>query len=159
MSKADTSEQRTEEQSVSREDRHKRVVTEFYRIKNERDYGALQDIIHPQFSAEFARHFGDNESFDATYLAERWAAYVVAFPDLFYDVHHLVAEGDWVVARLHYRGTHEGMLYDYQPTGRSINVNQHLTFRFEDERIIEMFSTADFLTGLWKPLGLRPPEA
>jgi predicted ester cyclase len=139
------------------EDRHKEIVTEFYRIKNERDYSVLPAVIHPEFSAEFARHFGANEAFDATYLAERWAAYVVAFPDLFYDVHHLVAEDEWVVARLHYRGTHLGKLYDFEPTGREINVNQHLSFRFQDEKIVEMFSTADFLTGLWKPLGLTPP--
>ena len=139
-------------------DAHKRTVTEFYRIKNERDYDALGAIMHPDFTASFARHFGDDEPFDAKYLAERWWAYVGAFPDLFYDVHHLVAEDEWVVARLHYRGTHNGPLYDYPPTGKKINVNQHLSFRFQDGKIIEMFSTADFLTGLWKPLGLQPPR-
>lgn len=145
------------EQGLSQTEQHKRVVTEFYRIKNKRDYDALGAIIHDDFQASFARHFGEDEPFDAKYLAERWWAYVGAFPDLFYDVHHLVAEDEWVVARLHYRGTHDGPLYDYPPTGRKINVNQHLTFRFKDGKIIEMFSTADFLTGLWRPLGLTPP--
>lgn len=138
-------------------ERNKAVVTEFYRIKNERDYDALDAIMHPQFEASFARHFGEDEAFKPDYLKERWWAYVQAFPDLFYDVHHLVAEGEWVVARLHYRGTHLGKLRDIEPTGNSINVNQHLTFRLDEGLIREMFSTADFLTGLWRPLGVTPP--
>jgi predicted ester cyclase len=147
----------TAEPTVSVEERNKQVVTELYRIKNERDYDALDAIMHPDFSATFARHFGDDEPFTPNYLKEKWWAYVGAFPDLFYDVHALVAEGEWVVARLHYRGTHEGVLSGFEPTGKSINVNQHLSIRLADGKIIEMHSTADFLTGLWKPLGITPP--
>jgi predicted ester cyclase len=139
------------------EERNKAIVTEFYRIKNERDYDALDAIIHPEIDATFARHFGADEPFDPSYLKEKWWAYVQAFPDLFYDVHSLVAEGEWVVARLHYRGTHQGELSGFAPTGRTINVNQHLSLRIVDGRIKEMHSTADFLTGLWKPLGITPP--
>ena len=141
------------------EELNKKIVTEFYRIKNERDYDALDAIIADDFEASFARHFGDDEKFDPSYLKEKWWAYVGAFPDLYYDVHALVAEGEWVVARLHYRGTHEGPLREIPPTGKKINVNQHLSIRLKDGKIKEMHSTADFLTGLWKPLGINPPEA
>jgi predicted ester cyclase len=139
------------------EELNKSVVTEFYRIKNERDYDALDVIMHPEYKASFARHFGDDEVFNPAYLKEKWWAYVGAFPDLYYDVHALVAEGEWVVARLHYGGKHDGMLRDIPPTGKTINVNQHLSFRLVDGKIIEQHSTADFLTGLWKPLGITPP--
>lgn len=149
----------TTEVTLGVEARNKAIVTEFYRIKNERDYDALDAIMHPEFSAKFARHFGDDEPFDPNYLKEKWWAYVGAFPDLYYDVHALVAEGEWVVARLHYRGTHEGVLSGFEPTGNKINVNQHLSLRIVDGKIIEMHSTADFLTGLWKPLGINPPMA
>ena len=144
---------------MTREERNKQVVHEFYRIKNERDYEALDAIMSPNFSANFVRHFGQAQEFDIEWLKQQYPKYVEAFPDLYYDVHELVAEGDWVVARLHYRGTHEGMLRDVEPTGRQINVHQHLSFRFEEGEIVEMHSTADFLHGLWRRIGVAPPMA
>lgn len=139
------------------EERNKQVVREFYRIKNERDYDALDAIMVDGFGARFVRHFGELEEFDVGYLKERYRLYWEAFPDLYYDVHELVAEGDWVVARLHYRGTHLGKLRDLEPTGKQIDVHQHLSFRFEDGKIAEMHSTADFLGGLWRRIGVAPP--
>lgn len=145
--------------SETKQELHKRVITEYYRIKNERDYDALDAIMSPNYSASFARHFGEDEPYNAEYLKDRWWAYVGAFPDLFYDVHQLLAEGDWVVARLHYTGQHDGVLNEtYPPTHKRINVNQSIWFRFdENDKIVESHSTADFLTGLWKPLGIEPP--
>lgn len=141
----------------TKEERHKEVVREYYRIKNERDYEAVGEILSDDFTTSFARHFGEEQEFDPEYLTEKWAEYVESFPDLYYDVHNLVAEDEWVVARLHYRGTHEGELHGVEPTGEQINVNQHLSFKFKDEQIVDMHSTADFLTGLWRQIGVAPP--
>jgi ketosteroid isomerase-like protein len=43
-----------------------------------------------------------------------------AFPDFRNRVEELVAEGDKVVARLTYTGTHRGELFGIRPTGRSV---------------------------------------
>lgn len=43
-----------------------------------------------------------------------------AFPDFHNTIEEIIAEGDRVVARLTYRGTHEGRLFGYEPTGRSV---------------------------------------
>lgn len=145
--------------STEKLERHKDVVREYYRIKNERDYEAIDDIFVEDFTTSFARHFGEEQEFDSEYLTTKWGEYVEAFPDLYYDVHNLVAEDEWVVARLHYRGTHEGELHGVEPTGERINVNQHLSFKFRNERIEDMYSTADFLTGLWRQIGVTPPYA
>ena len=44
-----------------------------------------------------------------------------AFPDFHNHVEELVAEGDRVVARLAYTGTHAGALFDIAPTGRRVS--------------------------------------
>ena len=43
-----------------------------------------------------------------------------AFPDFHNRVEDLVAEGDKVVARLTYTGTHQGEMFGLAPTGRTI---------------------------------------
>jgi steroid delta-isomerase-like uncharacterized protein len=49
-------------------------------------------------------------------LLSMWAA----FPDLRVSIGELVAEGDRVVAKVTYTGTHRGTFLGVQPTGRSI---------------------------------------
>jgi steroid delta-isomerase-like uncharacterized protein len=44
-----------------------------------------------------------------------------AFPDFHNQVEELVAEGDRVVARLSYTGTHTGELFGIAPTGRRVS--------------------------------------
>lgn len=141
-------------------EQRKAVVREFYRIKNERDYDRLKDVFVEDFSADFVRHYGAAEPFDIDKLAKKYWEYVQSFPDLHYDVVNLVAEGDWVVARLYYRGTHLGPIANgtVPPTGRTIEVHQHLSFRFDGLRIAAMHSTADFLGGMWMRLGIQPPD-
>ena len=49
-------------------------------------------------------------------LRSMWAA----FPDLRFSIDELVAEGDRVVAKVTYAGTHRGTFLGIEPTGRSI---------------------------------------
>src|ERR1043166_6803913 len=43
-----------------------------------------------------------------------------AFPDFHNRIEELIAEGDKVVARLTYTGTHQGALFGIEPTGKKI---------------------------------------
>jgi predicted ester cyclase len=49
-------------------------------------------------------------------LRSMWAA----FPDLRFSIDELVADGDRVVAKVTYSGTHRGAFLGVEPTGRSI---------------------------------------
>ena len=59
-------------------------------------------------------------------IAEQWLA---AFPDYRFELLDLVAEGDKVVARMPFRGTHLGPILDLQPTGRPVHVSEMVIFR------------------------------
>src|SRR5262249_22837350 len=52
-----------------------------------------------------------------------------AFPDFHNDVEELVAEGERVVARLTYTGTHRGELFGIAPTGRRVSYAGMALFR------------------------------
>ena len=69
----------------------------------------------------FAPDFGSPGSVtgpDAARAALRgmWSA----FPDLHFSIDELVAEGDRVVVKVTYTGTHRGTFLGIEPTGRSI---------------------------------------
>src|SRR5437660_12287304 len=66
-----------------------------------------------------------------------------AFPDFRNRVEELVAEGDKVVARLTYTGTHRGELFGIRPTGKWVAYAGVAVFRFEAGRITEGWVLGD----------------
>lgn len=72
----------------------------------------------------------------AAYVA-RIEAVLTAFPDYRWELQGRVVEGDTVAARLTGRGTHTGPLGDIAPTGRSIEVQELVVYRFSAGRIVQ----------------------
>ncbi|MHB8574387.1 MAG: ester cyclase [Dehalococcoidia bacterium] len=85
------------------------------------------------------------------------------FPDLTVTVDQLVAEDDWVVAKLTSRGTHLGPFAGLQPTGTAATWTGVGMRRIVDGRIIEQWTKYDMISLLRQLGALRvgpvaPPE-
>ncbi len=75
------------------------------------------------------------------------------FPDIQLEPLEVIAQGDWVVARYWFTGTHEGMaihpyvhyglLVGVQPTKKVMRVQHIHMFRFENGKIAEHQATRD----------------
>jgi steroid delta-isomerase-like uncharacterized protein len=87
------------------------------------------------------------------------------FPDAKLTTLNSVAEGEWVVLRCTYSGTHRGtskfpvdggMLVGAPPTGRTVEVQHIHMYRILDGKIAEHFASRDDV-GLMRQLGLLPP--
>jgi steroid delta-isomerase-like uncharacterized protein len=81
--------------------------------------------------------------------------YFSAFPDLQINIEDLVAEGDKVVGRVSYRGTHKGELMGIPATGKVTSVSAMEILRFEGDKIAEHWSVVDQL-GMMQQLGVIP---
>ena len=66
-----------------------------------------------------------------------------AFPDFHNQIEDLVAEGDQVVARLSYTGTHRGVIFGVAPTGRAITYPGIAVFRISGNKIVEGWVMGD----------------
>lgn len=77
-----------------------------------------------------------------------------AFPDFFNKIEDIVTEGDRVVVRLSYTGTHRGEIFGVGPTGRSIRYAGAAFFRIDDGWIAEGWVLGD-LVSLFEQLGVR----
>src|SRR5438874_1954356 len=75
-----------------------------------------------------------------------------AFSDFHNHIDELVAEGDTVVARLTYTGTHRGELFGISPTGRRVTYAGVAVFRITEGRISEGWVLGD-IRGLIEQLG------
>ncbi len=76
-----------------------------------------------------------------------------AFPDHHHSIEEMIAEGDKVVVRITWSGTHEGEFMGIPPTGKSFSMTHTHTFRIADGKIIEHRVNRDDL-GMMRQLGV-----
>jgi steroid delta-isomerase-like uncharacterized protein len=74
------------------------------------------------------------------------------FPDVQVTVHQTVAEGDLVVTRNTWEGTHLGVFNGMAPTGRRISIDGIVIWRISGGKIRERWATIDTLA-LLRQLG------
>jgi predicted ester cyclase len=79
-----------------------------------------------------------------------------AFPDLHAVATHLVAEGEFVAARLQVSATHSGDFFGIRATGRRIQYEEQVFVRFAGGRIVEHWAVADGLSILQQLDGQSP---
>jgi steroid delta-isomerase-like uncharacterized protein len=88
----------------------------------------------------------------------QFAMFFQAFPDLHVVIHEQVAEGDRVVTRKTFHGTHQGDLIGIPPTGRPVAFDVIDILRVRDGRITDHWNLVDQL-GLMRQIGAIPaPE-
>lgn len=71
------------------------------------------------------------------------------------EVKDLVAEGDKVVVRGMMHGVHTGPLLSIVPTGNEVSIQLFITYRLENDKIVEHWMLVDMLT-LLQQMGVRP---
>jgi predicted ester cyclase len=88
------------------------------------------------------------------------------FPDFQMTILNSVVEGEWVVVRCTFSGTHRGvgripvnggMLVGVQPTGMRFEVQHIHMYQLRNGKIVEHFANRDDL-GMMRQLGLLPPR-
>jgi len=137
---------------VEVEEQNKELVKRFYEAANERDFEALKEVLAPEYawyvpsrntepisregSMEFVR-----EMFDA-------------FPDCHWSIEDLIAEGNIVVSRFIFRGTHEGEYQGILATGNKIEISGFMMTRIENGKLVEDKEEADTL-GMMQQLGME----
>jgi steroid delta-isomerase-like uncharacterized protein len=116
------------------------------------DVAVAERIIHPDFvdhtNPPGMRHgLAGHNAIVALFRA--------AFPDQFWHIEDLIAEGDKVVARTTMRGTHQGDFFGIPPTGARVEVTGVHIMRIADGHIAEHWGSNDDL-GLMRQLGVIP---
>lgn len=91
-------------------------------------------------------------------IAQLFATYRAAFPDVDFEVEDAIAEGDRVVLRYTFRGTHSGPLFGVPATGRQVSMQGISIYRVEGGKLQEAWVTYDLLS-LLQQVGAIPPSA
>jgi steroid delta-isomerase-like uncharacterized protein len=81
--------------------------------------------------------------------------FLTAFPDFQSTIEDMIAEGDKVVTRQTFRGTHTGDLMGIPPTGKQVTMSGIVISQFVNGKCVELGANNDDL-GLLQQLGVVP---
>jgi len=91
-------------------------------------------------------------------VKQAFTLFRTAFPDLQVTIEDLIAEGDQVVGRETWRGTHRGAFMEIPPTGKQVEFAAIDIVRIANGKMVEHWGQTDML-GMLQQLGVVPaPE-
>jgi steroid delta-isomerase-like uncharacterized protein len=89
-------------------------------------------------------------------LKQFFTMYRNAFPDFHSTIEDMVAEGDKVVCRVTWRGTHKGEMMGIAPTGKQVTGTRTVIHRIVGGKEVEGWDCANMLDTM-QQLGVVPP--
>jgi steroid delta-isomerase-like uncharacterized protein len=116
------------------------------------DLEAAAQYLAPDWVGHYAG-IGDAHGVDG--FKQIAQAYLRAFPDLTITVDDAFGDGEKLVRRVSYAGTHQGVFLGVPPTGRQIQVEATVVLHMKGGRIVEEWATENLL-GLLQQLGAVP---
>jgi steroid delta-isomerase-like uncharacterized protein len=131
-------------------ERARRIVEELWNGRDTTNAGELiaEDVVDHNLGPG---EFGGLDGFK-----EHHAEFMRGSSDLHIQLEDTVAEGDKVVVRLTWRGTHDGTMFGIPPTGKSITVTNITIYRFRDGKLVDVWRNQDTL-GMLEQMGVAPP--
>jgi steroid delta-isomerase-like uncharacterized protein len=109
-------------------------------------------------SADYVGHMVGVPPFDRATHKRLLAAFRAAFPDQQVTIEDLIAEGDKVVNRATYTGTHRGEFQGIAPTGKRFTISGMNISRIADGKVVEDWTVLDML-GMLQQIGAIPRQA
>jgi len=133
-------------------ERNKTIVRRFVEeVWNQSNLDVADELVHPDFEN------GEGKGPEAIKENVR-ALRLIAFPDLRFEIEHLIAEGDYVVAHMTATGTHLGTFRDvHAATRRHATWMEIGIWRIDNGMLREGWFAAHELD-LRRQLGLIPEE-
>ncbi len=132
----------------------------FRRFAHEAWDNGNTDVVYDTFAPGYHAHATDpaHDVYGPDGHAEFITTFREAFPDVHVQIHHLLVDGDLLVAHMSWSGAHQASYMGMPATGRSIEVQVIGINRFDGDLIVEAWGVVDML-GMLQQLGAIPAPA
>ena len=120
---------------------------------NQGNFPAVEELLAPESITHIPAWGMPNTRLG---LKQLIAGFRTAFPDLHCTIEDEIYVADKVAAHWTLRGTHQGLFFGNQPTGRPVLVQGIIFARIENDQIAENWTLIDQI-GMLQQLGIVPP--
>jgi predicted ester cyclase len=135
-------------------ERNRAVIRRFVEeVQNQRNWEVYDELNDPEFVNHSAPPGMEDREGSKQYLG----AFLGGFPDCQFTVDDMIAEGDQVVTKKTFHGTHTAEFGGIPPTGKPVTLQFVDIMRVRDGRITEHWLSMDQLSFM-QQLGVIPTE-
>jgi steroid delta-isomerase-like uncharacterized protein len=132
--------------------RNKAIARRFQEEFNARNWEGCRSLLAPDCRSYQPGAPGPLTNDQFTGVGQLFAS---AFPDLTVTIHEQVAEGDRVVTRMRFTGTHQHDFQGIPATGKRIDMEGYILDQVIDDTIVEHRAMFDTMT-MMQQLGVIP---
>ncbi|MCB9099793.1 MAG: ester cyclase [Anaerolineales bacterium] len=129
----------------------KTIAQNIFAALNERDLDGVVAYYAP--GSRF--HGWAPETLNADGYKAAMSALLAGFPDSRFPVEEIIAEGDKVVVRHRFQGTHQAEFQGIPATGQAVSIDGIALLRLDNGAVVEGWLNAD-LMGMMQQLGVAP---
>ena len=134
---------------------NKALVRRFFEAFNAGDLEGVAGLCAPSV---VVHNSGAPDPLNLNGFRQLAGAFLAAFPGGEHTIEDMIGEGDKVVTRVVYHGTHTGDLMGMPPTGKQVAVSAMIIDQIANGKIVETWRLFDQL-GMMQQLGVMPvPE-
>ena len=136
-------------------DANKAIVQRFFEAFNAGDLDGVAELCAPNIAVH---NSGAPDPLDLDGFRQLAGAFLAAFPGGEHTIEDMIGEGDKVVTRVIYHGTHAGDLMGMPPTGKQVAVAAMIIDQIANGKIVETWRLFDQM-GMMQQLGvIAAPE-
>ncbi|HLZ57017.1 MAG TPA: ester cyclase [Ktedonosporobacter sp.] len=133
---------------------NKALVRRWFTALNAAESQAIDDLFFPNFTYHLPG--GQSQLEGSGPFKGFIVGFHSAFPDLYYTIEDLVAEGDRVMARWVARGTNTGSSMGLPATNKPVTITGVNIYHVAGSRFVEQWTEFDHL-GMLQQMGVLPP--
>ena len=135
---------------------NKSIVRRLYEeVWNKRKLDLVDELISPSHALHDANTPGSQ--IGPVAYKQQVVRLTKAFPDLHFEIHDMLAEGELVAFRSTMTGTHHGPFQGRPPTGKQVSVAHMHFVRLINGKASDLWHVWD-TTGLMRQLGAAAPQ-
>ena len=135
---------------------NKALVRDYYAAWDAGDSDAIAAFFADDFTTTYTDWAGSDVRVESAGVHDWITGWLDVIAEMTHEIHELVAEADQVMAHVTYRGVHAGTVHGIEPTGKTVEVEEYLRFRIDDDKIVELDWLSDELA-LIRQLGIDLP--
>ena len=134
---------------------NKAIARRVYEAINQKNLDGLDEVVASDMTDHDA---GPGQAPGLEGVKQLFSSVHTAFPDFQMNVEDMIAEGEKVVARVSWSGTHQGEFMGIAPTGNRVEVSGIDILRITEGKIVEHWGNFDDL-GMMQQLGVMEPPS
>jgi steroid delta-isomerase-like uncharacterized protein len=135
---------------------NKAFVRRWFDALNAGDSQVIDDLFSPSFI--YYLPGGKSQLEGSAPFKQFIIGFHAAFPDLYYTIEDMLAEGDRVIVRWTSRGTNTGSSMGLPPSNKAVTITGINIYHIADSRFVEQWTEFDHL-GMLQQMGVVPQMA